>query len=774
MSKIILTFLLLIFSFSCAAQDAASLADGKAFGESIAPKTKGSVVNPSAVNPAAWTSGGVSTSIPGTAPDGLGSFSAPLTSSQLFNTSGASGALTGLGNKAIAKCQNYVPTGDKMLDQECAAVLFMNKDCLALSAEQKKLVGGTNVQTTPGTNCSGSFGEGSSNFNFKDQISENDSIFVTTRNAQNNASNTLQTTCNQQQTVTTPAEFETNLCSKSLLTELRTCSQDLAVSITKTFAPAICVFTCEGGLLTGEYCTAISTSTAISSYSCPAGNILSGTQCIQTSTTAATGSYSCPAGETLDGIQCVKTSTTAAGSSYTCPAGQQLNGDTCTSTTTSPASSFYVCPEGTLVNGTQCSVTTTTAASSSFTCPAGSTLTGSSCSKSYTEPAEIKYFCNSGVLNGNTCTTTTTTPATATLNCSTGVLSGSSCVTTEITSATATAKCNVDESYKNGACYKVPYAATQATNCPTGFGFGTLKMPNGSVLCTSQKYMDGWHCVCDMSGCNCDTPAVVQLSCPLGGIIENGACQITTTAVIQYTCGQGALSGSSCVVTHTGPATTTYSCSTGTLQGLSTCVTSVNGPAIFDYFCPVGQSLNGNQCTGTTVTPATGNFSCPDGGSLSGSVCITNTITDAVKNYSCPPGESLSGSSCIGKTINPATVYYFCPNGETLSGMSCNSSAISPAILNYSCPVGQTLSGATCIGTTVNPAEVNYSCKPGEVLQSDKCVLTTITPATPNYSCPGGVAPVGDQCITYSTDVSWLNGCTLFENSAGEKLGIPQ
>lgn len=767
-----------VLTFNCFAQDTKVLSDGKAFAESIAPKKKGSVVDPSGVNPAAWTAGGTSTTIPSSAPDGLGAFSAPLTSSTLFGTSGASGALTGLGNRAIAKCQNYVPTGDKMLDQECAAVLFMNKDCMSLSAEQKKLVGGTNVQTNPGTNCRGTFGSDSSQFNFKDQITENDSIFVTSKNAQNNASDIIASTCNQQQAVTSPAEFATNLCSKSLLTELRTCTQDLSVSITKIFNPAICVYTCEGGILTGDYCTAITNFPVITSYSCPAGNVINGTQCIQTTTTAATGSYSCPPGEVLNGIQCIKTTTTAAGSSYSCPAGQVLSGNTCILTVTSTPSTFYSCPEGTLVNGTQCSITRTSAASASYTCPTGYALAGSSCSKSYTEPAELRYICNSGVLSGNTCVTTTTTPANVTYACSVGYLSGSSCVVTEIQPAQGVSVCNAGESFKNGVCYK-SYTPLEAINCPTGYTpqgawYSVVSHPDGSKYCAVQEWQAGWNCHCDQGGCSCSIPAKVTQSCPSGGFLEGGACQITTTAVIQYSCGQGALSGSSCIVTHTGPATAVYSCTTGSLQGLSTCVTTANGPAIPNYYCPVGQSLNGNQCTGTTVIPGDVTYSCPSGGILSGSNCITNTITSAILNYSCPAGQSISGSICSGNTINPATLYYYCPNGETLAGTSCISTAISPAILNYSCPVGQTLSGATCIGTTVNPADINYSCLPGQVLQGDVCVLTTITPATPNYSCPGGVAPVGDQCITYSTDVSWINGCTLFEKSAGEQLGTPK
>lgn len=319
-------------SMACAAhtmataQNAATLSDGKAFAESLAPQSAGQIVNPASVNPAAWSAG--SSAIPTNTLSGLGAFSSPLTSSPLYNISRAQGALSGLGNAKILNCRNYVPTGDPIADQECAAVKFMNKDCVPLNSSQLQVVGATGVATIPGVNCTDTYGSGLSNFGYQNAITANDSAFQLTQSAQNNASAVTPQNCVSMPIITKPAQFETNQCNKTASTDAHVCTQEAAVAITTSYFSATPNYSCAVGTLQGTYCVRTTTSPASVSYWCPAGT-LSGTNCVSSDITPAVPIYHCPTGQTLNGTSCESTTTSIATLSYSCPGGRTPIGNQC-------------------------------------------------------------------------------------------------------------------------------------------------------------------------------------------------------------------------------------------------------------------------------------------------------------------------------------------------------------------------------------------------------------------------------------------------------------
>lgn len=415
------------------AQNAQTLADGKAFAESIAPQSNGQIVNPSAVNPATWSGG--APAVPSSVPAGLGTFSSPVTSSPLYGISAAQGALSGLGNAKIEACRNYVPTGDPIADQECAAVRFMNKDCVPLNHSQLQVMGAAGVATATSASCAGTYGAGQSNFGYRNAITAADPIFHLSQVAQNNASSATQQNCVSTPVVTTSAQYETNQCTKTVSTDSQICTQELSVAATTSYTKARISYSCDGGILQGQYCVSTSSSPATASYSCPDGGALVGTSCVSQTNVPATPYYTCVSGE-LSGQSCV-TSMPADGVS-TCP----------------PPQFSYTPPEiWTLSYGPDnvgwCTHvaadhddpigSNSYRAAASYACPAGGTLSGNTCLTTTT--ATLNYRCDNGTLSGSSCITETASPATVTYTCAAGTLSGSQCVTSTSTPANTEYSC---------------------------------------------------------------------------------------------------------------------------------------------------------------------------------------------------------------------------------------------------------------------------------------------------------------------------------------------
>jgi len=530
-------------AWACA-QSAQTLSDGKSFAESIAPQTQSQIVNPSGVNQTAWSAG--SMAVPSSMPAGLGAFSSPLTSSPLYDVNGAQGALSGLGNARIQACKNYVPTGDPIADQECAAVKFMNKDCVLLSSAQLQVVGSAGATAGTGTNCAGTYGSGQSNFGYQNAITTSDPIFHLSQTAQAGASAVTTQNCVSTPVVTTPAQYETNTCSKTVSTDSHTCTQELAVAVTTSYNPANIFYTCAQGNLQGSYCVSSSSVAASVSYSCASGS-LSGSSCLSTSGAPASVSYSCPTG-TLSGTMCVSSTGTPASVSYSCPGGGSLSGSSCISQTTQPASVYYSCGTGSYPNGNTCY--SDSAAQVTESCPPGVPIlkgqngqpdlcvaqyyvAGADCNAQVsgggyievcTWPAPKSYSCPSGaILNGSTCTTSTT--ATLNYKCDSGTLSGGNCVISSSAPATPVYSC----------------------------GSGTL------------------------SGSQCITSG-------------------STPANAMYYCNSGTLSGTQCLSTSSTPATANYYCPSGAVLNGQTCVTTTQANATVNYSCPTGSTPVGSQC----------------------------------------------------------------------------------------------------------------------------------------------------------------------------------
>jgi hypothetical protein len=472
------------------AQDAAVLAQGKAFAQSIAPTAPGQIVNPSGVNATAWSSGSVT--VPSTMPSGLGTFSAPVTSSPLYQTSGPQGALSALGNAKMQACRNYVQTGDPMADQECAAVKFLDKDCVVLNTSQLQVVGAAGASAGAPVGCTDTFGAGQSNFGYGNAITTSDPVFQLSNSAQTHAAGSTQQNCTSTPVITTPAQYQTNTCMKSVTTDSHTCTQELGVAVTVSYSPADLRYSCSSGNLQGTSCVSTNSTPATANYSCTSGQ-LSGSQCLSSSSYGATLSYSCPNGGTLSGSSCVGEQTVPAQSYYTCATGV-ANGSTCfvqTSPTYSqcppnwwiliaPAGAENLCTDGnhmmrpgtwmacangsTPTNG-QCN-TAVGPATLNWQCNEG-TLSGNSCIVQGSSPAAETYSCpNGGNVNGSSCISTSSTPANATYSCPNGgTLNGTQCVTSSATSATPYYACPGGITPVNNQCKNVLVQTQWNDNC---------------------------------------------------------------------------------------------------------------------------------------------------------------------------------------------------------------------------------------------------------------------------------------------------------------------
>ncbi|WP_371765505.1 hypothetical protein [Massilia sp.] len=465
------------------AQSTTVLTDGKTFAESLAPQSLNQIVNPAGVDPTAWPAG--TTAMPTNTPSGLGTFSTPLTSSPLYGTSGAQGALSALGNARILSCKNYVPTGDPIADQECAAVKFMNKDCIPLTNSQTQVVGSVGVTSPTGLNCVDTYGAGASNFGFQNAVTAVDPVFHLSQTAQNNASAVTPQNCVSTPVVTKPAEYETNQCNKTVTTDSHICTQELAVAVTVSYSAATPNYSCTQGTLQGQYCVRTTSSPASVSYWCPAGT-LSGTLCMSSSTSPASiSSYTCPTGSTLSGTTCTGQSSVPANTTYSCAQGT-LNGDQCVSSyngtvtytcwpgSVSAANNTCQFGSGSPVPGASCNYMgsiigyiCTAPATGTTSCPAGGTVSGTSCVTTTT--ATINYQCSEGTLSGSNCIIDANGPATPVYSCSSGTLSGTDCVSSDSTPAVANYHCPTGQTL-NGALCESTTSTDAALNysCPGG------------------------------------------------------------------------------------------------------------------------------------------------------------------------------------------------------------------------------------------------------------------------------------------------------------------
>lgn len=230
-TRILLLSVLVACTFAAKAQNSQVMREGLTFGNSMAPTSKGQIVNPSATSSSAW----LASTVPSSVPSGLGTFSKPLDGTTTF-TQARSMGLSGLGNSAMDRCANYVPTGNPEADQECAAVNFLSQRCMTASGAQGQILqnnGGLNGAMVGSSYCEGSFGKSANKFDFANQVKGSDTVFDVIKGAQTNAGTMTGQTCQPKTVVTRPAQYEENTCFKSVETESVTCSQVLKVTTTQ-------------------------------------------------------------------------------------------------------------------------------------------------------------------------------------------------------------------------------------------------------------------------------------------------------------------------------------------------------------------------------------------------------------------------------------------------------------------------------------------------------------------------------------------------------------
>ncbi|MBB2486349.1 RHS repeat-associated core domain-containing protein [Mitsuaria sp. WAJ17] len=428
---------------------------------------------------------------------------------------------------------------------------------------------------------------------------------------------------------------------------------------------------------------------------------------------------------------------------YTCPPGTTLSGTSCVGTTTKAATPTYACDSGYTLSGSSCSksVVETKAATQTQVCPGGMTLQAGQCVGTATEPATLQYSCpdTSWTLSGSTCSRTTT----------------------------------------------ATQAATETLSCTRGTLVG------GQCQVPDSK------------------PATPVYGCPdTSWTLSGSSCSKTVpddyaATVSGYTCPSGGtLSGSSCVVSSSVPATPSYNCagvgSLSTYNGMAACVTpsvyantgseapaacsdeygsyglSYLGakqtagklwacayqPKVTGYSCSSG-TLQGSQCVSSSSYGATPTYNCPSGGTLDGSMCRrSKLVTQAasVSGYSCQPGYTLSGTTCNGYVYEAPVKRYSCPSADwTLSGTTCSKTTAESqgASPRYTCRSGWTLSGQTCSTSTTQAPTTQYSCDSGWTLSGSSCSRTTVSTVgarITGYTCDTGYTLQADNtCKTSSS-----------------------
>jgi len=171
-----------------------------------------------------------------TKPSGFGAFDSPVAAGQ-FSASNSKGSLGALGTSAMARCANYVPTGDPAKDQECAGVNYMANNCLQPNASQRQVLSGVSNAYPGANNCKGSFGSGAGAFDLSNQ----DKSMIT--NFGNASSGSGAQSCTTVTKIVKPAESSTYSCTKSAIYTEVNCTQDY----NPTFGYATQPFAIENG-----------------------------------------------------------------------------------------------------------------------------------------------------------------------------------------------------------------------------------------------------------------------------------------------------------------------------------------------------------------------------------------------------------------------------------------------------------------------------------------------------------------------------------------------
>ena len=556
----------LLLSFSVFAQSASDMAAGTEFVNSLA-------VAPTPTAPIT----------------GMGGFSTPNTdASILTGVQGIKGALTNLGTSAQQKCATYVPTGDVAQDQYCAAVNFMNNNCITPNAGQSQIIGSTGVSSGGGTNCAGSYGAGVSN---KFTLSASDTANATNFTSAA-ATSTQGSTCSVQTVETSAATYATYDCTKDNNYSQQTCSQELVTKITTDKQNANDIYSCSGGTISGHYCVSTTLAQAPIIYSCAAGLILSGPNCINPTgavTPASIASYGCPVGEVLSGSSCTTTSTKkeTATSSYSCPDGYTFNGGWCAQTVTLAATPSYSCSSS------------TTYISNGPTAPP-------TCQKTYPRflvscPQVTENFMGSGV-------------------------------SATLVGQQFFGSCNVYFPGRSGwlAAGIYYYTNYQCNGSDAAIFFGGtyvcqhIDPPTiNSYSCTAPAVLNGSNCLTTTT-----SAATTIYSCNSGGILSGSQCTYTTTS--------------------TSAATPNYSCPTGYSLSNTSCIGSSTIAATIIYTCPSGSTISGSGassiCTTVTTIPAAVNYSCADGSAPESGMCIIYSVTSAWQN-NCTDYEKSAGKT---------------------------------------------------------------------------------------------------------------------------------
>jgi hypothetical protein len=637
-------FLLLLCVVASTRAQAAAIDDGTAFANSIAPTAPGQLVNPATVNPSAWSS----TTTPTTAPAQLGAFSTPNTSNNIYN-SAISTSIGALGVQTQNECASYAPGTDPLMDQKCAAVNFMSNNCLPRTTTQQQVIG-TNPVTTAGVNnCSGTYGEGASKFDYSNLITKTDPAFTNVNNAQTSAGATV---CMPQTIVTTPAKNALSTCITAASTSQLGCSQSLNATVITTYQTAKPTNNCPGGVMVGNYCQASSTGEPLKVYVCPAGYTLDGTTCVGPATINASiatypSNYDAPSTPLglydvigLNGIdltfQCTNGVPTVT--AHVNPANQ-IHGGQCNSTypdvtmalngTTSftgLASHNYDWTDQTYVALSYNQTTSTITTNWSGACKQPSRF--NAC------PDDSLYYTTAGTL-GRGGSAGRCLPKAGGISLATG-------------GGRAGFTCPAGYTAASGALLPfASYGGTARTWCVKGTVISTTASTS-----TNPKPVPSKNLTCSPPPPPPNTTATVNsYSCPSGGTVSGSNCVITADAVsrISYSCTSGLSStGTGCTATTTTtiPATPVYACSSGyTLSGSICLGTPANQIAtISGYSCPSGATLSGTNCITVTTAPAPVPYSCADGSAPMNDVCILKSVQTAWSD-TCAPYEASAGTT---------------------------------------------------------------------------------------------------------------------------------
>lgn len=226
------------------AQNATAVANGTAFAKSLAPTSGSQIVNPTGVNPAAWTG---QTATPAAVPGQLGKFSTPNVSNTPLTAAKAMG-LAGYGNQAVDVCAGYDPnSGDPIQTQTCAAVNFLANKCLSPTTAQGNIMTANGTSQVAAADCAGTYGNAQAHYGYAEQISSNDAIFTVVTGLPTAAPGATQQGCAVQTVVVTPAQYDNVTCSKDNFATAYTCTQTMTARVVVSDLPPLSAPTCDDG-----------------------------------------------------------------------------------------------------------------------------------------------------------------------------------------------------------------------------------------------------------------------------------------------------------------------------------------------------------------------------------------------------------------------------------------------------------------------------------------------------------------------------------------------